>query len=45
MLLATLLAQLWFSCFMSKMYSEKIQDRENDASDKVSAQTHHAPLL
>ena len=36
-LLATLLAQLWFSCFMAKMYSEKIQDRENDASDKVCA--------
>ena len=33
--LATLLGQLWFSCFLSKMYSEKIQDRANDASDKA----------
>ncbi|KAL1500403.1 hypothetical protein AB1Y20_013060 [Prymnesium parvum] len=33
--LSTLLAQLWFSCFLSKLYSEKIQDRANDASDKA----------
>jgi len=33
--LVTLLAQLWLSSFLAKMYSEKIQDRANDASDKA----------
>ena len=32
--LVTLLLQLWLSSFVSKMYSERIQDRMNDLNDK-----------
>ena len=32
---AILMVQLWASCFMSKIYSEMLQDRENDEQDRA----------
>lgn len=33
--MVVLLLQLWISCFLAKMYSEKLQDSENDDKDKA----------
>lgn len=43
--MCTLLAQLWVSCFLARVYSEMIQDLANDHDDRELVQVRTTILL